>query len=137
MSADEDFLDTNVLLYLMSGEPAKADRAEALIKAGGVVSIQVLNEFVSVASRKLGMDLAEIREILAAIRSCCRVEPLTISTHDLGLDLAQRFGLSIYDALIVAAAILARCRTLHSEDLHHGQRIEGVTIRNPFVGGMS
>ena len=110
----------------MSGEPAKADRAEALIKAGGVVSIQVLNEFVSVASRKLGMDLAEIREILAAVRSCCRVEPLTISTHDLGLD-----------ALIVAAAILARCRTLHSEDLHHGQRIEGVTIRNPFVGGMS
>jgi predicted nucleic acid-binding protein len=137
MSADDDFFDTNVLLYLMSGEPAKADRAEALIAGGGIVSVQVLNEFVSVASRKLRMDLVEIREILRTIRSCCRVEPLTISTHDLGLDLTQRFGLSIYDAMIVAAAILARCTTLYSEDLHHRQRMEGVIIRNPFVGDTS
>ncbi|HEX9324371.1 MAG TPA: PIN domain-containing protein [Xanthobacteraceae bacterium] len=132
MSASERFLDTNVLLYLVSGEPAKADRAEGLIAAGGIVSVQVLNEFVSVCSRKLAMKMPEIREILAAVRACCRVEPLTISTHDLGLDLAQRFGFSIYDALIIAAAVLAQCKTLYSEDLHHGQRIDGVTIRNPF-----
>jgi predicted nucleic acid-binding protein len=128
------FLDTNVLLYLMSDEPGKADRAERLIAAGGVVSVQVLNEFASVSSRKLGLSFPEIREVLAAVRACCQVEPVTLATHDLGLDLAQRFGLSIYDALIVAAAVLAQCGTLYSEDLNDGQRIDGVTIRNPFAG---
>jgi predicted nucleic acid-binding protein len=128
------FLDTNVLLYLMSDEPGKADRAERLIAAGGLVSVQVLNEFASVSSRKLGLSFPEIREVLAAVRACCQVEPVTLATHDLGLDLAQRFGLSIYDALIVGAAVLAQCGTLYSEDLNDGQRIGGVTIRNPFAG---
>ncbi len=133
MSADDVFLDTNVLLYLLSGDVAKADRAEALVATGGVISVQVLNEFASVASRKLGMSLAEIREVLSAIRAVCRVEPLSVQTHDLGVDVAQRFGLSIYDGMIVAAALLANCRILHSEDLQDGQRIERMTVRNPFV----
>ena len=62
MSGTEAFLDTNVLLYLLSRDAAKADRAEALVVAGGVISVQVLNEFASVASRKLEMSWAEIRE---------------------------------------------------------------------------
>src|SRR5215207_8694589 len=69
MSASEVFFDTNVLLYLLSGDRTKADRAEALIGAGGVISVQVLNEFASVASRKLGRQFAEIREILSAVRA--------------------------------------------------------------------
>jgi predicted nucleic acid-binding protein len=132
MSAAEVFFDTNVLLYVMSADKAKADRAEALISAGGVVSVQVLNEFVSVASRKLGMRLPEIREVLSAIRSICSVEPLSVETHDLAFDLMGRFHLSFYDALIVAAARLANCRILYSEDMQNAQEIEGVTIRNPF-----
>lgn len=133
MSAGDAFFDTNVLLYLLSSEPAKADRAEALIATGGVISIQVLNEFASVASRKLRMRLPEIREILTAIRAVCSVEPLTTETHDLGLDLAERLGFSIYDSLIVAASLLAKCKIVYSEDMQHGQTIGGMTIRNPFA----
>jgi len=126
------FFDTNVLLYLLSADEAKARRAEELIAAGGWISVQVLNEFASVASRKLGMPIAEIRECLAPIRAICGVVPVSADTHERGLDLAERYGMSIYDALIVAAAALAGCNTLYTEDLQHGQRIEGLAIRNPF-----
>jgi len=135
MNASDAFLDTNVLLYLLSSDAAKADRAEALVAEGGVISVQVLNEFVSVASRKLRMRMSEIREVLSAVRAVCTVEPLTIETHDLGFDLAQRFGLTIYDALIVAAALLAKCGTVYSEDLQDGQVIDDLMVRNPFAGG--
>jgi predicted nucleic acid-binding protein len=134
MNASDAFLDTNVLLYLLSSDAAKADRAEALAAAGAVISVQVLNEFVAVASRKLRMSMPEIREVLSAIRAVCTVEPLSIETHDRGFDLAQRFGLTIYDALIAAAALLAKCRIVYSEDLQDGQVIESLTVRNPFAG---
>jgi predicted nucleic acid-binding protein len=134
MPAAEVFFDTNVLLYLLSPEAAKADRAEALVGRGGVISVQVLNEFASVATRKLSVSLPEIREILSTVRTLCDVVPLSTETHDLSLDLAERYRLSIFDAVIIAAAILAECRTLYSEDMQHGQKIEGLTIRNPFVG---
>jgi predicted nucleic acid-binding protein len=134
MSEGKSFFDTNVLLYLQSADAAKADRAEELIAGGGVISVQVLNEFVAVAVRKLGMKLAEIREILSVVRSLCAVEPLTVATHELALDLAGRFRLSFYDALIVAAASLADCAVVYSEDMRDGQTIAGVTIRNPFSG---
>ena len=134
MSEADSFFDTNVLLYLLSKDAAKADRAEALLASGGVVSVQVLNEFASVASRKLAMTIAEIREILSTIRAVCAVMPLDIETHDLGLDIAERHRFSIYDALIVAAAVRAGCAILYTEDLQQGQIIEKLQIRNPFVG---
>jgi predicted nucleic acid-binding protein len=95
MSEADSFFDTNVLLYLLSDTP-KADRAEVLLASGGVVSAQVLNEFASVASRKLAMTIPEIREILSTIRAVCIVKPLDIDTHELGLDMAERCGFSIY-----------------------------------------
>jgi predicted nucleic acid-binding protein len=134
MSAVESFFDTNVLLYLLSKDAAKADRAEALLGAGGVVSVQVLNEFASVASRKLAMTIPEIREILSTIRAVCIVKSLDIETHELGLDMAERYRFSIYDGLIVAAAVRAGCAILYSEDLQQGQMIEKLHIRNPFAG---
>ena len=130
----EAFLDTNVLLYLLSADATKANRAEALIAEGGVISVQVLNEFVSVAARKLGMSLPEVREVLAAVRSTSSVEPLSVETHALALDLFERYHLAFYDALICAAAVLAKCRVLYSEDMRDGQKIEGIEIRNPFAG---
>jgi predicted nucleic acid-binding protein len=130
--AELPFFDTNILIYLLSAEAAKADKAEALLGKGGVVSVQVLNEFTSVARRKLGMPLAEIREVLSAVRAICAVEPVSLETHDLALDISERFGFSIYDALIIAAARLAHCSVLYSEDLQDGQRIEELVIRNPF-----
>jgi predicted nucleic acid-binding protein len=133
MSAAERFFDTNILLHVLSGDEAKADRAEQALSAGGVISVQVLNEFASVASRKLGMSCAEIREVLAAVRAACTVVPLVEETHDLGLKLAERFRLSLYDAMIVAAALLAGCRTLVSGDMQHGQSFDGkLAVHNPF-----
>jgi predicted nucleic acid-binding protein len=134
MSEADSFFDTNVLLYLLSKDAAKADRAEALVATGGVVSIQVLNEFASVASRKLAMTIPEIREILSTIQGVCIVKPLDIETHKLGLELAERYGFSIYDGMIVAAAVRAECTILYTEDLQQGQMIAKLQIRNPFVG---
>lgn len=134
MNGTEVFFDTNVLLYLMSADEAKADRAESLIAGGGVISVQVLNEFASVAVRKHALSHAEIRDALEPIRTVCRLEPITAETHDLGLRLAERYGFSVYDAMIVAAALLASCGILYSEDMQHGQRIEDrLTLCNPFL----
>ena len=133
MSAAERFFDTNVVLYLLSDEEAKADRAEAELGKGGVLSVQVLNEFAAVASRKLKMSVAEIREMEEAIRAVCRVVPLTEETHDRGLQIMDRYGLSLYDAMIAASALLAGCGTILSEDMQDGMRFDGLTeIRNPF-----
>lgn len=133
MKGAERFFDTNVLLYLLSADQDKADRAEAALAAGGSVSIQVLNEFASVASRKLGMPIPEIREALAVIRAVCRVEPMSEDTHDLGLKVAERYGLSVYDSMIVASALLAGCKSLLTEDLQDGQTFDGrLKVRNPF-----
>jgi predicted nucleic acid-binding protein len=134
MSAkDKAFFDTNVLLYLLSADTDKAQRAEELVSDGGVISVQVLNEFASVASRKLRMTIPEIRECLDAFRGVCRVEPVTLETHLRGLDLAERYGFSVYDSMIVAAALLASCEILYSEDCQGGQRIDGLVISNPFA----
>jgi predicted nucleic acid-binding protein len=133
MTAADVFFDTNILLYLLSGEAVKADRAEALLAGGGVISVQVLNEFAAVATRKLGLTMAETRDVLGTIRAVCRVVAIDADTHDLALDLAERHRFSIYDGLIVAAAQRAGCKTLYTEDLQHGQRIDRLTIRNPFT----
>jgi predicted nucleic acid-binding protein len=133
MSATERFLATNILLYLLSGDHARADRAEDELSKGGIISVQVLNEFAAVASRKLKMSIAEIREALTTIRAVCTIVPISEETHDLGLHIAERYRLSVYDAMIVAAALLAECKTLISEDMQHGQILEGrLTVRNPF-----
>jgi predicted nucleic acid-binding protein len=129
------FFDTDVLLYLVAGDASKAERAEELIAGSGVVSAQVLNEFAAVATRKQRMSLSEVREVLGAVRANCRVESLSAAMHDRGLAIAERYGLSIYDAMIVSAASLSGCHTLYSEDLQHGQVIERLTIRNPFLAG--
>jgi predicted nucleic acid-binding protein len=133
MNAGKAFIDTNVLLYLASDDAAKADRAEDILRGGGTISVQVLNEFVSVALRKTALALPDIRDMLAVVRSFCGVVPLDIETHDLALDICDRYRLSIYDALIVAAASRCGATTLWTEDLQHGQAIAGVTIVNPFL----
>ena len=133
MHAAEVFHDTNVILYLLSADTAKADRAEELLAAGGRVSVQVLNEFAAVATRKLGMGWKDIREILAQVRAVCAVEPLAIETHERGLALASRYALSVYDAMIVSSALLAGCTLLYSGDMQHGQVFDRqLTVRNPF-----
>jgi predicted nucleic acid-binding protein len=134
MSVDAGvFVDTNVLLYLRSGEPAKADRAEAILRLRPIVSVQVLNEFANVSRRKLRRDWREIEDALARIKAICPVTPLTVEVHERGIELAAIHGLAIYDAMIVAAARQAGCATLLSEDLQHGRRFGRLAVVNPLA----
>ena len=128
------FIDTNILLYLLSADTDKADCAETILRAGGLISVQVLNEMANVARRKLAMSWMDINEVLTLIRSICPTEPLTVETHDRGRLVAERYGLSVYDAMIVAAALLGGCETLYSEDMQDGLLIDNqLRIRNPFT----
>jgi len=127
------FFDTNVLIYLASGDPAKADRAERVVSGGGTISVQVLNEITNVARRKMRFSWLETRAFLSTIRGLFVIEPLTLETHQTGLTLAERYGLSPYDAMIAAAALLAECETLWSEDMQDDLVINGcLRIANPF-----
>lgn len=131
--AADAFFDTNVLLYLLSADTAKADRAEDLLARGGTISVQVLNELVAVARGKLRMPWNAVLDVTAALRSVCAVVPLTLETHDRGLEIAENMGLSVYDSMIVAAALSTGASVLYSEDLQHDRVVGGrLTIRNPF-----
>jgi len=127
------FIDTNVLVYVASGDPVKADRAEKIIAEGGTISVQVLNELANVARRKMRMSWPETHALLSMIRALLPVQPITADIHETGLALAERYGLSIYDAMIAASALHAECDTLWSEDMHEGMVIqERLRIANPF-----
>jgi predicted nucleic acid-binding protein len=127
------FFDTNALLYLASGDPAKAERAEELIGAGGTISVQVLNEITNVGRRKMGMSWTETHAFLSAMRGLLTVQPLTIEIHETGLALAERYGLSTWDAMIAASALHADCDTLWSEDMQDGIVLDDrLRIVNPF-----
>jgi len=117
---DRDEANTNVLLYLASSDPARADRAEKLIGAGGTIGVQVLNEIANISLRKMGVSWTETRAFLSAMRGLLPVQRLTIEIHETGLALAERYGLSTWDAMIAASALHADCDTLWSEDMQDG-----------------
>ena len=128
-----NFFDSNILLYVAGSDAAKAAQAATLIAEGGTISIQVLNEITNVARRKMLLSWNEVHPMLDAFRGLLDVVPLTIEIHESGLSIAERYKLSTYDAMIVAAAVDAGCTTLWSEDMQHGLLIdERVRIRNPF-----
>jgi len=133
MSAERAFLDTNVLLYLLSDDAAKAAKAEALVLKGGVISVQVLNEFANVARRKLSASWDVVHEALDLMKEALTVEPLSVETHEIALAVAERYRFSIYDSLILAAALGAGCGLVYSEDLQDGQAVGDLKIRNPFA----
>lgn len=127
------FVDTDVLLYLVSADEAKAARAEQLLAGRIVISVQVLDEFANVARRKQRLQWSAIDAVLAGVRHFSDVRALTVEDHERAIALASRHQLSVYDALIVASALHADCELLWSEDLRHGQRFGGrLTVRNPF-----
>jgi predicted nucleic acid-binding protein len=127
------FFDTNLLIYAVTSDPKK-QRAADCLRRGGVASVQVLNEFVQVARRKLRHDWPQIEFALALFRaSLDDVVPVTLNTHTGAVSLAREHGLSFYDALTVVAALEAGCDTLFSEDMQHGRIIGGLTIVNPFI----
>jgi predicted nucleic acid-binding protein len=122
-----------VVIYLVSADAKTADRAEALVRQGGAISVQVLNQAANVARRKMAMDWRETRQFLTSLRGPLAVAPLTAETHALGLDLAERYKLSIYDAMIAAAATLADCERLWSQDMLDEMKIgDKLRVANPF-----
>jgi predicted nucleic acid-binding protein len=134
MKSDTPFFDTNVLIYAFAKDDRRTVIAEALLAGGGKLSVQTLNEFVAVAVRKLAMPWNEVLEALSALRVLCPSPvPVTLRTHEGALRIIERYGYHIYDSLVIAAALEAGCGTLFSEDLHDGQIIDGLTIRNPFA----
>jgi predicted nucleic acid-binding protein len=134
MSGADSFFDTSVLLYLLSEDSNKADRVEELLGERGTISVQVLNEFAAVALRRLRMPHSDLREILGTVRAVCRVEPITVATHERGLAINERYGFALHDSMIVASALIAAGRLLYAEDLQHGQVIDAqLRVVNPFL----
>ena len=129
------FFDTNVLIYAVAQDDLRSTQAEELLASGGVLSVQILNEFASVARRKILMSWSDVMEALNAFRVLCpSPRPITLEMHEAALKIAEKHGYNVYDALVISAALEAGCTTLYSEDLQDGQTIDGqLTIRNPFV----
>lgn len=128
-----EFADTNVVLYLLDDGP-KADRAEQVLARGPRISVQVLNEAMVNCRRKAGLGWDETGAFLSGLQALCTVEPLTEQTHEIGRALAERYGFSVYDSMIVSAALIAGCTTLLTEDMHTGLLVEGqLRLVNPFA----
>jgi predicted nucleic acid-binding protein len=132
--SDRAFFDSNVLIYAMVSGDSRRERAQQLIAQGGVISVQVLNEFVAVARRKMRMPWEDVIEALNSVRILFPSPvSITLDTHEATLKIAQQYGFGIYDAMIAAAALEANCSTLYSEDMQDGQVINAeLAIRNPF-----
>jgi predicted nucleic acid-binding protein len=120
-----NFLDTNVLISLLGSDAGKADRAEALLREGGTINVQVLNELANVTRRELSFSWEEVLDFLTPLRGLLDVVPLDKAAQEEGLRIAERYGLSAYDGMITGAALLSGCEILWSEDMHGG-------IANPF-----
>jgi predicted nucleic acid-binding protein len=132
--SDKAFLDTSILIYVISLGDARTAKAEELLADGGYISVQVLNEFAAIARRKLKMPWHDVRDALSSVRTLCEAPAaLSVETHEAALEIAEQYGYHIYDALILAAALDADCDTLYTEDMQNGQRVGAITIRNPFL----
>ena len=137
MSA-EPFIDTNLWVYahLETPEDVKGDQAQALVESGRrfIISTQVLNEYYTAMLRNRVPDV-EIQENLELMMQRCDVHLLSLTTIRQAHAIRNRYGFSLWDALIVASALEADCVVLYSEDLQHGQWIERtLQILNPFLG---
>ena len=138
MSA-EHFLDTNVLIYMFDETDArKRGQAETLVSESlasgtGCISFQVVQETLNVLIRRLGVGPGDTRRVLDDVLvPLWQINPTT-ELYQTSISLQDRYGFSIYDSLIVAGALEAGCRRLYSEDLQHGQRVQQLTIFNPFT----
>jgi predicted nucleic acid-binding protein len=129
------FFDSNVLIYAFTQAGNKTNTAQRILSLGGAVNVQALNETANTLRRKFNVGWPRIGQIIDAIlRISPNPLPVALETHRAALRICERYGYSIYDGLIIAAAKEAGCTTLYSEDLQHGQMVEGLRIENPFVG---
>ena len=127
------FIDTNVLIYAQ-GVDERSETARRVVLAGGVISVQVLNEFAAVLRRKFLLEWAVIADALADVRTALGpVRPIGVEIHTRAVELARSHGFAFYDAPIVVSAFDAGCDPLLTEDFQTGRRVNGLTIVNPFA----
>jgi len=132
--SDRAFIDTNVFVYALAQGDLRSEAARKIVTVGGVTSVQVLNEFVSVSRRKLGLSWTDIAAEIELIKlSVASIVPLTTNIHDDAREIAGRYKIAFYDALLIAAAVAGKCNTLFTEDLQNGAVMGSVIIRNPFL----
>ena len=128
------FVDTNVLIYALDAADPKSAIAERLIEQGPTLSVQVINEVVSVQTKKLRRPMRDALNVAAYLMQRCRVVALTVADIELSHQLIADHNFSMWDSLIVASALNANCITLYSEDMQDGQIVQGkLTIQNPFL----
>ena len=137
---DRRFIDTNIFVYSFDQrDKSKQKRAREIIRdalsdRNGIISFQVIQEFINLATKKfevpftLKEQLAYLEEVLDPL---CVVHS-TIELYRKAMRIREETKFSYYDSLIIAGALEGGCRTLYSEDLHHGQNASGVKVINPF-----
>jgi predicted nucleic acid-binding protein len=135
------FLDTNLFVYTFDSKaPSKAKRAAQLIRRAadtgeGIISYQVVQEFFNAAFRRFPqpMTVAEAEQYLITVLRPLLAVHSSPALYVEGLRISEKYKVSWYDSLIVAAALEGGCEKLYSEDFQHGQKMEGMRIENPFV----
>jgi predicted nucleic acid-binding protein len=132
---DKVFWDTNVAVYFATNAPIKLAVLQSVLSTGTevVISAQVLNEFSNVAFRKLAYSAFQVSAQLHAFMNAFTVVPLLPAYTLQAIAVKDRYGYAYYDSLIIATALQTGCTHLYSEDMHHGQTIDTLTIINPFL----
>ena len=138
MASPRVFLDSNILVYTDDiASPIKQSVAVELVELhlrerSGVISVQVLQEYYAVSTAKLKVERGSAREKIEILGALAVFQP---TIHDVlgAIDLHRLHQISFWDGLIVRAALQSGCRTLLSEDMQHGRRIDGMEIVNPFL----
>lgn len=128
------FADTNVAIYAVDADVAKREKALAILASRPAISTQVVNEYLNVLLTKRKLDRASANELARALMATSVVASVTPDITYLAMHIGERYQISHWDALIVAAALATGCDTLYSEDLQDGQVFEErLTVKNPFT----
>ena len=131
---DNFFIDSNICLYILDKENPKFFKAKALLEYKPIISTQVIAENINVCLKKYKKTRSFALAHANSLREACNVQGITNQTLTTALFIFERYGYSIFDSLIIASALEAKCNTLYTEDLHQGQLIIGkLKLVNPFI----
>jgi len=131
---DRVFLDSNVIIYSLGMDKVKKEISVDLLKNSPYISVQVVNEVVNISTKKLKMTPSDAYQIGRVLINTCKTVSLTGNIVLKGFDIAEKYGFSFWDSLIIAAAMENECSILYTEDLQHNQSIENkLTIKNPYL----
>lgn len=138
--SDKIFLDSNIIIYAYDkSDPERQKKAQQILKdvfqnENGILSPQVLSEFFVVVTRKIKNPLSSIdaKTIISSL-SFLQVEEIDLTSVKRAIETHIQFKISYWDSLIISTAERAVYNIILSEDLNHGQIINGVEINNPFV----